>query len=282
VSHSYSDHADSDPLDAFSIERGDPAPIDAPEPESVQPAANVEVPQQPTIAAPPVDEVEPLRARVKHLEHTIDRTIREVAALRLQVATLVAASRDINKRQSSRSAKAVAAKPLPPYRIVSAIAAVLLGVAVASSVWMYSTGGAIDPVVMKAAPAPVANSPAPVTTASVVTPAAAPAAAAIPASAPATVVPVRVEATEQARPVPVHAARKIDYVGTLSIDAAPAGEVFINRQDAGRTPLRVEKLKAGSHLVWIEREGYRRWTRVVQVTADSVSRVFADLEPLAR
>ena len=76
--------------------------------------------------------------------------------------------------------------------------------------------------------------------------------------------------------------RRIDYVGALSIDANPGGEVFINRQDAGRTPLLVEKLKAGSHLVWIEREGYRRWTRVVQVPADRVSRVVAELELIAR
>jgi hypothetical protein len=43
----------------------------------------------------------------------------------------------------------------------------------------------------------------------------------------------------------------------------------------------VRNLKAGSHLVWIERDGYRRFTRVVQVPADRVSRLWADLEPLA-
>jgi len=72
----------------------------------------------------------------------------------------------------------------------------------------------------------------------------------------------------------------VDYVGTLSIDATPGGEVFIDRRPAGQTPLRVQNLKAGSHLVWIEREGYRRFTRVVQVPADRVSRVWADLEPI--
>ena len=72
----------------------------------------------------------------------------------------------------------------------------------------------------------------------------------------------------------------VDYVGTLSIDAAPGGQVSINGKPAGRTPLRVANLKAGSHLVWIEREGYRRFTRVVPVPADRVSRVWADLEPL--
>jgi len=72
------------------------------------------------------------------------------------------------------------------------------------------------------------------------------------------------------------------YVGTLSIDASPAGEVFVNRQSAGRTPLRLDKLRAGSHLIWIEREGYRRWTRVVAVAANRVSRVSATLDPIPR
>jgi hypothetical protein len=71
-------------------------------------------------------------------------------------------------------------------------------------------------------------------------------------------------------------------MGTLSIDAAPAGNVFINRQPAGRTPLRAENLRAGSHLIWIERDGYRRWTRVVAVAADRVTRVTADLDQLTR
>ena len=62
----------------------------------------------------------------------------------------------------------------------------------------------------------------------------------------------------------------VSYVGTLSIDADPDGEVFVNRQDAGRTPIRLDKLRAGSHLIWIERDGYQRWTRVVQVQADRV------------
>jgi len=71
------------------------------------------------------------------------------------------------------------------------------------------------------------------------------------------------------------------YVGTLSIDAEPGGEVFVNRQSAGHTPLRLTSLRAGSHLIWVERDGYRRFTRVVQVPADRVTRLFADLEPIA-
>ena len=69
------------------------------------------------------------------------------------------------------------------------------------------------------------------------------------------------------------------YVGTLSVDAVPGGgEVFINRKSVGKTPVRVTGLRAGSHLVWIEREGYRLWTRVVSVPADNVTRVSVALE----
>jgi len=56
--------------------------------------------------------------------------------------------------------------------------------------------------------------------------------------------------------------------------------VFLNRQSAGHTPLRLTNLRAGSHLIWIQREGFKRWTGVVQVPADRVSRLSAALEPL--
>lgn len=84
------------------------------------------------------------------------------------------------------------------------------------------------------------------------------------------------------RDTPARAAapRRINYQGTLSIDAYPAADVFINRRPAGRTPVRLTDLKAGSHLVWIQREGFRRFTRVVQVPADRVTRVSATLDPL--
>jgi len=56
--------------------------------------------------------------------------------------------------------------------------------------------------------------------------------------------------------------------------------VFLDRQSAGPTPLRLTNLRAGSHLIWIERDGYRRFTRVVQVPSDRVTRLSAELEPI--
>jgi hypothetical protein len=73
------------------------------------------------------------------------------------------------------------------------------------------------------------------------------------------------------------------YRGTLSVSAdQPVAEVFINREKVGTAPVRVRNLRAGSHLVWVESEGHRRWTRVVTVPAEKVTRVSVALEPLER
>jgi archaellum component FlaC len=94
-----------------------------------------------------------------------------------------------------------------------------------------------------------------------------------PSAAPVPVsVPVQSRATAEDK--------RVNYVGTLSVDAQPDGEVFVDRQSTGKTPLKLTNLRAGSHLIWVERDGYRRWTRVVQVPADRVTRLVADLEPL--
>jgi hypothetical protein len=59
----------------------------------------------------------------------------------------------------------------------------------------------------------------------------------------------------------------------------PGAIVFVNRENVGIAPVRVKNLRAGAHLVWVESEGYRRWTRVVTVPAEKVTRVSAALEP---
>ena len=53
----------------------------------------------------------------------------------------------------------------------------------------------------------------------------------------------------------------------------PGAQVFVNRKSVGTAPVRVRNLRAGSHLVWVERDGYRRWTRVITVPAERVTRV---------
>jgi hypothetical protein len=68
--------------------------------------------------------------------------------------------------------------------------------------------------------------------------------------------------------------RAREFIGTLAVQSDPAGAaVFINRRPVGTTPLRVRRLSAGSHAVWVEREGYERWTAAVLVPADRLTRV---------
>jgi len=70
------------------------------------------------------------------------------------------------------------------------------------------------------------------------------------------------------------------FAGNLAVQSNPAGgTVFIDRQRVGETPLRLTRLTAGSHVVWIESEGHARWTAAVQVNTDKLVRVNATLEP---
>jgi hypothetical protein len=232
---------------------------------------------------------ESLDARVARLERELELSTSQVASLKSGLATLVAQNREIKK---------------PSNHAVAAIAGLLIGVSIGISGWLLWSRDAAPVIQAAPAPAPAAEQRA---VAPVVEPPVIALASATTSPAPQrtpvrdTTGPVRDTAarvrdvavavrdtaapardpSRRAVPAKLPVSTRTDYVGTLSIDAAPGGQVFINRQAAGVTPLRVSNLKAGSHLVWIERDGYRRWTRVVQVQADHVSRVSADLERIA-
>lgn len=218
----------------------------------------------------PSESTESLTARVDQLDRALGASAGQIALLKSEVATLVGAIDDIKKRELQPPA--VARMPRLPIsarsRTTAAVLGMLAGITIGLMGWMLWSRNSIDVIAPKAAPAAVeapaetAAAPEAVATASIT-----------PAPRRARDVPARAVAESYADPV--------EYVGTLSIDAAPGGRVFIDRKPAGSAPLRVANLKAGSHLVWIEREGYRRWTRVVEVRSDRVSRVSAELEPLA-
>ena len=71
------------------------------------------------------------------------------------------------------------------------------------------------------------------------------------------------------------------YVGVLTVDSEPtASAVFVDQQHVGETPLKLTRLRAGSHVVRIEREGYDRWTAAVLVAADKQTSVSAKLQAL--
>jgi hypothetical protein len=69
------------------------------------------------------------------------------------------------------------------------------------------------------------------------------------------------------------------FTGSLQVRSSPASAVYLDRKYVGVTPLRLTALRAGSHAVWIQHDGYQRWTASVLVAADKQTQVVATLEP---
>jgi len=240
------DSAESDPLLLFETE---PHTVEATSP-------TVEIPKE-IEARPAPLELEALLHRAETAERALRESRRETAALKRHVATLVSAATDNRAKGRRRSAATVGVAAMCLLAL-AALAWQLVPAAVPSAV------AAEAPAIEPDTPTP-AESPQPV--AGVLNPVAAPPAA------PRRDVPARLQE-------PMVLDSRTEYVGTLSIDAVPSGgEVFINRKSVGMAPVRVAGLRAGSHLVWISRDGYRRFTRVVLVPANQVSRVSVTLEP---
>jgi hypothetical protein len=287
--HDY-DPVDRDPLADFLAE---PAATPPPAPESA-PDIRAATSGDAAVAEPE------LAARLTRAERLLERTVLDVSTLKSDLATLVSAVDDIKKRQSRRLEP-----PFPPAHKLSSrlpraatAAAALFLMVIGFALWGVYAVTSYDapaPLPIETVPAEPVQRPAPISTdaappqiqsASAIT-AVLPARDAPARDAPARDAPprdARARAASPGTPAPARVAARspVAYVGTLTIDASPDGEVFLNRKSVGRTPLRLDKLRAGSHLIWIERDGHRRWTRVVAVAADKVSRVTADLDPIAR
>jgi hypothetical protein len=212
----------------------------------------------------------------------------EIVKLRSEVAILVGVISDISAQlrrvdqhhdmptagqRKETAALAVRFRLLPWKSVGAAIAGVVAGLVLGITAWRLMTTISVPepPIAAEPAPEPPPEAPpeAPPQTMS-----------SLPPLAPAPA-PVKATVVTPIRDDPAPGIARRPYVGSLSIDASPGGDVFVDRKHAGPTPLRLDNLRAGSHLVWIEREGYRRWTKVVQVPADQISRVFADLESIA-
>ena len=56
--------------------------------------------------------------------------------------------------------------------------------------------------------------------------------------------------------------------------------MFVDQKRVGETPLNLVRLRAGSHVLWVERDGYERWSTSVLVTADTRNSVSLKLQPL--
>lgn len=287
-----------DPLLAFSDEPGVTGSGAPPLEQGLQPLV---APEDRSPIQPPPSHNPALVTRIERLERALDESKSQVAALKADVATLVRALAD-NRKQFSRPPIV----PAYPSRarlmrgMAPKIAGLVVGAALGLGGWMYLSSDS-DVSITAPATATVAAAEtidrglAPTAASAAesddrgLAPNVAPAAESSDRGQPPTA--VSTQSDDRGQPPTAAATRArvergqpptvATYVGTLSIDANPGGEVFVNRKRAGRTPLRVANLRAGSHLIWVERDGYRRWTRVVQVPANRVTRLSAELEPLA-
>jgi hypothetical protein len=68
-------------------------------------------------------------------------------------------------------------------------------------------------------------------------------------------------------------------VGALFVDSRPpAANVFVDGKLVGTTPLQLDTIDAGPHVVRLEREGYGAWSTSIRVTGGERARVSASLE----
>jgi hypothetical protein len=241
------ERVEQDPLLDFSIEAARTARPESP-PDGGQLPATTMV----------TDALAEMRRRVDHLDQEIERTTQQIHALRSDIATLVSSKKHIRSARRDRS-----------LGLIGATAAVAMGIAASAWLWMSTSA---EP--LAESPQVIASEPLPDQPVQALAPPTAIAQVSAVTRSPERALP---------RPAPSRSPQpsRVDYIGTLTIDSDPPGEVTIDGKPAGRTPVRAEGLKAGSHLVWIEREGYRRFTRVVQVPANRVTRLVTNLEPLA-
>ena len=64
------------------------------------------------------------------------------------------------------------------------------------------------------------------------------------------------------------------FTGVLIVDSVPRGAaVTMNQKPLGVTPLRLPAHPAGSYAIWVEHEGFERWTAGVRVAANTTTRV---------
>lgn len=67
--------------------------------------------------------------------------------------------------------------------------------------------------------------------------------------------------------------------GEVSVESRPAGaSVYVDGRLVGSTPLTLADVAVGEHVVYIEREGFGRWTSAIKVLPNEKNRVRASLE----
>jgi len=89
-----------------------------------------------------------------------------------------------------------------------------------------------------------------------------------------------VSLTRAARATPASGGeRRPAFAGALLVESLPAGaRVMLDGKAAGTTPLTLNNITAGSHVLRLEHDGYRRWSSAVRIVAGERNRVTASLE----
>jgi len=82
-----------------------------------------------------------------------------------------------------------------------------------------------------------------------------------------------------AEPVPASSRSESTFTGTITVDSRPRGaRVLLDGRFIGTTPLTLSGVRAGSHTVRLEREGFTRWSSTVRVVGGQRARIAASLE----
>jgi serine/threonine-protein kinase len=69
------------------------------------------------------------------------------------------------------------------------------------------------------------------------------------------------------------------FVGALTVESRPSGaRVFLDGALVGTTPLQLPEVRAGSHALMLEHDGYNRWSSAIRIVASETNRVTASLE----
>jgi hypothetical protein len=65
----------------------------------------------------------------------------------------------------------------------------------------------------------------------------------------------------------------------LTVESRPAGaKVFLDGRLVGTTPMTVPDVTAGEHALYLDRDGYQRWSSAVRVVTTERNRVTASLD----
>ena len=88
--------------------------------------------------------------------------------------------------------------------------------------------------------------------------------------------------SQAASPQAVTATKDVKrFVGVLAVESVPIGAaVFIDQRPVGQTPLNLPDVRAGTHAIRVEHDGYARWTAAVLVSAGKHTRVTPLLQPI--